>query len=362
MRKIFLGGPLACGVHNEKNELEDYLWFEKDIELVDNYEDADLIVITDTCMGTYSNLEESITYLKNVLLTKKTNARVIVSGCLTKGVRFELPKEWKDILEKVEKVPPTKIREYILTILEIAFDEELKDKLKMPASSTLEYGLKFSPVEGCSNYCSFCKNNYMNFSLKSIPFEDIESYAQYINKLHSQGAPINFLQIHSSNLSLYGVDLYNEPKAHEVLNVLSKPDCIKFISASALINWYPELLKEILNNPKIKSIFISLESGSERIYNLMNRPITLKKIIQIIKTIRIYRPDIIINTEIICGFPTETVDDLDRTIELIQELDIRPIFAHPYIDSPQIPSSKLPQHSPEYIKEVLLYSSRQLQR
>lgn len=58
----------------------------------------------------------------------------------------------------------------------------------------------------------------------------------------------------------------------------------------------------------------------------MNRPISLEKLVETIKTIKQERPDIIIETEIICGFPTETIDDFRKSRSLIEELDVMPIF------------------------------------
>ena len=93
----------------------------------------------------------------------------------------------------------------------------------------------------------------------------------------------------------------------------------------------------------------------------MNRPISLSNLINIIKLIKRNRPDIIIWTELICGFPTETIDDLKRSIELVQELDILTTTFHPYVDSKQIPSTKLKQHTfdynlacSEYVEEKLM--------
>ena len=361
MKKIFIGGAIACGVHNEKNELIDYISIDDNLELVYDYKEADLIIVIDTCMGTYLNLEESINYLNDVLLNKKSGAMVIVSGCLTKGLKFKLDEKYQNILSQVIQVQSSEIVAYVINLLKINIDEDIQRSLnlKIPAISFLDHSIQFSPVEGCLNHCGFCKTNYMNFVLQSTPLENIELITQDIIELEDK-MPINYLRIHSSNFSLYGVDLYKTPKAHEVLKILSTPDIVKFISCGALINLYKDLVYEILSNPKIKHIFISLESGSDRVYKLMNRPISLVKLIEIIKLIRSNRPDIIIDTELICGFPTETKDDLDRTIDLIYELDINPLFGHPYINSSQIPSSKLPQQSYEYGVDLFKYSKRRL--
>lgn len=358
MKKIFLGGPGNCDVHCEKNMIEMFIdTYYTDYEITKNPNEADIIVITDTCIGTYAYLANSIDYIKNILMNKKKDTQVIVSGCLIKGVKFELTPEQKSILGQVTCIKPDQVAEYVCRIIKPNFDEGLEeiswlDDFSFPYEWARN-SISFSIVEGCSNRCSFCKSNYMNFPVKSIPYEKLENM---VNGIKEIDYPFNHMQILSSNLSLYGMDLYGKQRSHEAINLLTSPECVKFVNLGCLINFYPELIREIIENHKIKIIFISLESGSERVYNLMNRPISLAKLVETIKYIKRYRPDIIINTELICGFPTETFDDLKRTIDLIQELDINPIFANPYIDSTQVPSSKYPKHSFKYNLESSLYA------
>ena len=88
MKKIYLGGPGACSCHNEKKLLENIIFDNDECYLVNDYKMADIIVIIDTCMGTYSRIENSINYIKRVLSTKKSDARVVVSGCLLKKSKF----------------------------------------------------------------------------------------------------------------------------------------------------------------------------------------------------------------------------------------------------------------------------------
>lgn len=362
MKKIFLGGPGSCDVHYEKHMIYEFLsTYYTEYEETTDFREADLIVITDTCIGTYKNLSNSINYIEEVIKMKRKDATVIVSGCLIKGVNFELTEHQKNVLKQVKCVNSNEIAEYICKIVRPDFNEfELKDSWLDDFTFPYEWtrnSISFSIVEGCNNHCSFCKSNYMNFSVKSIPYENLEKLVMGINEIDY---PFNYLEIYSSNASLYGIDLYNDKRCHDAIQLLSRPECVKFVSVGSLINFYPELIKEIIDNPKIKQIYISLESGSERIYNLMNRPISLPKLISIVKLIKQHRPDILIKTELICGFPTETLDDLKRSIELIKELDIIPISFHPYVDSKQIPSSKLKQHTfeynqacSEYVKEAL---------
>ena len=181
-----------------------------------------------------------------------------------------------------------------------------------------------------------------------------------LNIIYKDNNPINYILCINSNFSLYGVDLYGKQMAHEAIKIITAPETIKYAEFSAIINWYPELIDEIITNPKVKGIFTSLETGSERIYKMMNRPIELNKLIEIIKRIRRERPDIFIRSEMIAGFPTETLDDLKRTIDLFYELDINPAYIWSYINSPFIKSNEYPQYNENYLNVAARYAEEKL--
>ena len=355
--KVYLGGINSCDVHCENTFLKAHIE-GKGHEIVDFFEEADLIIISDTCIGTYHNFLVNMNFLKYVLEEKQTHAQVILSGCLSKGVKFELTEEQKNLLNSVTIVKPESIINYVSNMIGYDVNDEFIKNNSLPFN--IDYHQIYtSVVDGCLNHCSFCKSNYMNFDLKSKPFELVENLVKDLNELNS---PIYHIGLASSNLTLYGVDLYNEQRAHKVINLMSKVKSLKFMSVGAMINWYPELVEEIVSNPKIKTVFTSLESGSSRVYNLMNRPISLDDLIRVIKFIKKERPDIIINSEFICGFPTETINDLKRTLNLVEELDINPHFIWPYINSLQVPSSNLPQHSKEYLNHLKDYAIQKLMK
>lgn len=341
--KIFIGGYAACDVHNEKYLLKEMCQkYDQDC-LTDNYQEADLIIIMDTCSGSFANVLRSLDVLAKVCKNKKENAEVILSGCLVNGLNCGIPDEYKEMISQVKSVNSKYILEYIRKyyLMDI-----VESNIKIPYSYTDKFGIniRVSPVSGCLNNCSFCKKDaILKFPLHSHDFKDLQSLASEIDEAEN----IRYISLFSSNLSLYGVDKYGIQRAHEVIDLLTSSSNIQYASVGALINWYPELLNTILSNEKIKKVYASLESGSERIYNLMNRPISLAKLKEILKTIKRERPDIQLCTEIISGFPTETMDDLKRSIELIYELELYPTEVWPYDNSPTIASAKHPQYSYE---------------
>jgi len=361
MKRIFIGGVEVCSVHNEKNYLKRLILKSSTVKLTNNYRKADIIVLLDTCAASYDNAINSINLIKTVLDSKKKDSSVIVSGCLANGLNCEIPDIYKEVLSQVNIVDSAEIINYI-------FENYLSDPSL--TITQLNYSLdifgtkiKVSPVSGCLNNCSFCKNNsILNFPLKSKDIDELKILASEMSKINekSEFKNVIYANIFSSNLSLYGVDKYGVQRAHEAIDILTSPENIKYVTVGFLINWYPELLDCIILNKKIKRIYISLESGCERVYNLMNRPISLKNLETIIKTIKQERPDIQIITEIIAGFPTETLPDLKKSIKMIYELELYPEYVWDYFDSPTISSSKLPQHPRGYSEWISKWADREL--
>ena len=279
--KVYIGGVGTCGCHNEKDELIyliDFYGSDKNIYLTENVDDADLIIFIDTCVSTIETIECMLGTLNYILNTKKSNAKVFVSGCLAYNVKFKYPDAALNILNKTTIVTSSKIIECVLSYLNIDVSESHKLETRVPYSFKDDI-IELSPCSGCPNNCSFCKSSYIDYKSRSISLDDIKLFAQDITTYSNNV----LLDIASSNFTTYGIDLYKRQRAHEVISILSEPSNVQGISCGALINFYPELINEILKNRKVHEIFTSLESGSELLYNTMCRPISLNDWIFVVK-------------------------------------------------------------------------------
>ena len=87
--KVFLGGSLACPSYNEK-EFLNVIFKEKGYELVEKYQDADLIILTDLCISTSETFEYTSQYLEKLVQNVKNGAQIIISGCLADGFKEKL--------------------------------------------------------------------------------------------------------------------------------------------------------------------------------------------------------------------------------------------------------------------------------
>ncbi|MBS3079217.1 tRNA (N(6)-L-threonylcarbamoyladenosine(37)-C(2))-methylthiotransferase, partial [Candidatus Pacearchaeota archaeon] len=172
--------------------------------------------------------------------------------------------------------------------------------------------------EGCNGQCSFCKTRLAKGSLFSYPSDKI--IKQIENDLQ-QGAKEIWLT--SQDCASYGID-QGKPLLPELLNeILKLKHNFKLrLGMMNPNNVYPIMgeLIQIYKSPKMyKFIHIPIQSASNNVLRNMKRPYEIKKVEKIIKQFKKEFPDIVIATDIITAYPTETEQDNQSNLEFIKE-------------------------------------------
>ena len=134
-------------------------------------------------------------------------------------------------------------------------------------------------------------------------------------------------------------------RLHEFIRDLSQVEGLEMIRLNELVigDMYKELLDEIITNPKVVSAGLQLETASNRLLKLMNRNYTIEEYDYYAK--KIIESGKYIDTILMSGFPTETIEDMDYTINYIKDRRIITYGICEYSDFKYIPSSKLEQFS-----------------
>ena len=314
---------------------------KNNIERATNLSDTDLIIYIG-CAALGTSLDKYISDMKQLIAYSKTikDIDIIVAGCITKidGYNKQLEKMGIKIIKDSDYI--TKIMNYILnqnnksTSLNI-----IKNNIQSYSKDNNTF-ISASIEQGCTNKCTFCKNNYLDNKVKSLPYDEL------LNELKNQiknGCKV--LDLHGENLTLYGIDLEGEQILHKLLHELSKEeDLLKiYLGEIAVQNMYSELLTEILNNKKIPYLALQLETASNRLLRLMNRKYTIEEYDDILKLLQSNNK--VINTVVMTGFPTETYEDIDKTIDYIDKNNLLVEGTCSYIDCKYIPSHNLRQLS-----------------
>ena len=120
MPKLYIGGSGSCGVHNEKYLLK-RIKYGDDWEIVDDYKEADIIIIIDSCIGSYNTMTETLGYLNEINKKKKPDAKLILSGCLANGFSIEINDKVKDLLSNYEIVRSRDILNYAIRLSDPEF-------------------------------------------------------------------------------------------------------------------------------------------------------------------------------------------------------------------------------------------------
>ena len=107
-------------------------------------------------------------------------------------------------------------------------------------------------------------------------------------------------------------------------------------------------------------LHIPIQSGSDKILSLMNRPYTKKDIIQKFRNLTLEIRNLKFGTDIIVGFPTETDSDFQETLNLCQQIGFTKIHTFPYSPRPNTKARILFENSPKISKEILKSRSQQI--
>lgn len=301
--------------------------------------EADIIVYI-TCAGLGNVISDCLTEIEACHQLKKDGALLIITGCLTKFPAF---------VNKYANKKDTKViknMDFVVPILNIINDENKSNTEKTRLDSCTRHFFNnnaFMQVflcYGCTNNCSFCKTNYLNEPLTSIPYELALKYLQNEVKKGTK-----HIVLSGQNLTLYGIDLYKRPRLHEFIHELSQTPGLEYLTINEINaqNMYPALLQELKSNPKVISVSIQLETASDPLLDLTNRHYNLDEYDEI--AFSLIQSGKFVNTVLMSGLPTETYEDLDITIKYLKDRGILTEQVCKYCDFFLLPSSKFEQLS-----------------
>ena len=287
-------------------------------------DDADIYIIN-TCFVTNVAEHKSIQMIHKAI--KFRPKLVIVCGCLTQMKSDEILKiEGVDIV--LGNKDKTKIIEYIKNYKEKIskiydlFNVEFENMSLNNFDKTRAF-IKIQ--DGCNNFCSYCIIPYTRGNVRSKKKEDVLAE---INSLVENGhKEIVLTGIHTGN---YHDGFYDFA---DLLNDIVKIPNLKRLRISSIeITEINDRVLDIINNNKVlvDHMHIPLQSGSNKILNLMNRKYDVDYFISKIEKIRNVRPSISITTDVIVGFPNETTELFDETIATIKKIKFSKLHVFPY--------------------------------
>lgn len=350
---------LGCDKNRVDSEVMLGLLQERGYQAVADEAEADIIVVN-TCCFIRDALEESIETILEMAKYKIEGKckGLIVAGCL--GQRYEA--EFFNEIPEVDAILGTAAYEEIADVAdrilngEHAFkclediNQPMKDDNgKLRVLSTAPYFAYLKISEGCDNHCTYCVIPQMRGRHRSRTMDSLVEEAELLAR---QG--VKELVIVAQDTSIYGRDLYGEPKLHELLEKLSEVEGIRWIR---LLYCYPETLTDatiavMAQNEKIcHYIDMPIQHGCDTVLKRMGRKSSQQLIRDVVGKLRAAMPDIAIRTTLIVGFPGETEEEFAALCRFVEEMRFDRLGVFSYSQEEGTPAAQMPDQIPEEAKE-----------
>ena len=198
---------------------------------------------------------------------------------------------------------------------------------------------------GCNNFCSYCIVPYVRGRERSREPEDI---LREIRQLVAEG--VVEIMLLGQNVNSYGKNLSQPMTFAELLREVEKIEGLQRIRfmTSHPKDLSEELIQVMKESKKIcRHLHLPLQSGSTRILERMNRRYTKEQYLALAEKIRREIPDIAITTDIIVGFPGETMEDVEETIDVIRRVKYDNAFTFIYSKRTGTPAAVMEDQVPE---------------
>lgn len=322
---------LGCKVNSYETEVTINDFKKAMYDIVPFEEKADVYVIN-TCSVTNTSDQKSRKIIREAI-KKNKDAIIVVMGCYSQ-IKHNTLKE----IDGVDIIIGTNYRTKILDFIE-KYKKNKEKIIKIDDVNHLKFeNMKLDKFEnhtrafvkiqdGCNNFCSYCIIPYTRGNIRSKNKNlVIEEVTNLVNNGYKE---VVLTGIHTGH---YGLDLENYDFS-DLLNELEKIEGLERIRISSIeIKELNEKFINTLKNSKkiVNHIHIPLQSGCDKILELMNRRYNMEFYFNKIEEIRKIRPDIAITTDVIVGFPDESEEDFNITKENIKKLKFTELHVFPY--------------------------------
>lgn len=322
----------------------------------DDVTDADIIILN-TCSVREKATNKVYSALGRIRKEKKPTALFGIVGCVARESGADAFKRIPDLnfvlgpqsyhkLPEILTSPETRLLNINLGGL-----EKFEELPQMTTSPSVAY----IPIqEGCNHCCTYCIVPYTRGREISRPFDDI--VRDTIHAAQTGAIEICFLG-QNVNGYKYTDNTGKIWRLSDLIRAAAKLDNIKRIRFTS--NYPTEMTDDLIEmfrtEPKLLPFLnMPIQSGSPNVLTKMNRPYSLNLYIDIVDKLRSARPDIQISSDFIVGFPGETDDDFEQTMEIARRIKYINSYSFKYSPRPHTAAAVMPGQIPEQIKAARL--------
>ena len=358
--KTFFIKTYGCQMNEHDSENIAALLTSLGFSQVDDYEKADLVLLN-TCSIRENAHNKAFGMLGRLKHLKSTKKDLIVGlcGCMAQeaSVVEEILNKYKWInfvcgthnLYQLPNIIDKAILENKLQIEVFSKEGDLVEGL--PVIRTNDYKAYVNIIYGCNKFCTYCIVPYTRGRERSRTHQDI---LKEVDELVNDG--YKEITLLGQNVNAYGKDLYDEYTLANLLEDIAKKDIprVRFMTSHPW-DFTDEMIEVIGKYPNIMpSIHLPVQSGSSRILKLMGRRYTKESYLELFDKIKKIVPGCAVSTDIIVGFPGETEEDFQETLDLVNKCKYDNAFTFIFSERKGTPACKLKDKVEESVKEERL--------
>lgn len=331
MPKVYLE-TFGCQMNEYDSELIRAILRRHNYEFTDHDSQAD-VVLLNTCAireNAHQKIYGRLGHLKP--LKQKRHRMVIgVLGCMAQNLRQELV-ERVDVVDIVAGPDSYKRLPMLIEAVRERGDKgfdfrlsEFEDYSDIYPARVPGVNAWIAVMRGCDNFCSFCVVPYTRGRERS---RSPESVVRETELLVAEG--FKQVTLLGQNVNSYRC---GETDFGDLLQQVARVDGVLRVRfTSPHPKDFPDKFLEVMaSNPKIcNQIHLPLQAGNDRILELMNRTYTRREFLDLVKKIRRTIPDVVLSTDVIVGFCTETDAEFEDTVAVLQEVEFDSAFIFKY--------------------------------
>ena len=327
----------------------------------DDYEKSDLILLN-TCSIRENAHNKAFGMLGRVKHLKEINPNIIVGvcGCMAQeeGVVERLKKNYRFVnfvfgthnLYDLPKVLKESINSSKQEIEVLAKEEKMVEDI--PVKRASRHKAFVNIIYGCDKFCTYCIVPYTRGSQRSRRHEDI---VREVEELVKDG--YQEVTLLGQNVNAYGKDLYTDYNMENLLEDVAKTGIprVRFMTSHP---WdFTDKMVEVIGKYDniMPSVHLPVQSGSSRILKLMGRRYTKEEYLSLFNKIREIVPNVTISTDIIVGFPGESEEDFEDTLDLVEKCKFDNAFSFVFSKREGTAACRLKDETPEEEKNQRLY-------
>ena len=359
--KTFFLKTYGCQMNEHDSENMKGLLKELGMKEVKDFEDADLIMLN-TCSirgNAHNKVFGMLGRIKHLKQTKK-DIVVGITGCMTQEevVANEIQEKyrWMDFvlgthnIHKLGDIVAGSFKERHLTIEAPSIEGDIIEN--MPVERENQYKAYVNIMYGCDKFCTYCIVPYTRGKQRSRNKDDI---IKEVKELKEQG--YKEVTLLGQNVNAYGKDLSTNYNMANLLEDIAKTNIerVRFMTSHPW-DFTDEMIDIIAKYPNIMpSIHLPVQSGNTDILKLMGRRYTKEEYLTLFKKLKDKIKNVSISTDIIVGFPNETEEQFEDTIDLVNKCKFD--LAYTFIFSKRVgtPAEKMKDEITLEEKEQRLY-------